>query len=215
MKLRLFLVPAIGTPPSGSWTRSCVRSRRSQSTAGPPRPPAARHSPRWTPSGGGIAAHEVSCTGGRPVNDRTSPVFRDYDQKALDREYNNREKVADAAAWLARYASQSARARTELASRLDVRYGTHPGETLDIFLTPRRGLAPVHAFIHGGYWHRLDKADFSFVARAFQPAAAAGVVVHYPPIPPPGMNEPGRPGPPPHARGFREPEAVRGAPHRG
>ena len=123
------------------------------------------------------------------MNDRTSPVFRDYDQKALDREYNNREKVADAAAWLARYASQSARARTELASRLDVRYGTHPGETLDIFLTPRRGLAPVHAFIHGGYWHRLDKADFSFVARAFQPAAAAVVVVNYALIPTVDMNE--------------------------
>ena len=30
--------------------------------------------------------------------------------------------------------------------------------------------------MHGGYWHRLDKADFSFVARGMRPAGAATVV---------------------------------------
>jgi arylformamidase len=37
--------------------------------------------------------------------------------------------------------------------------------------------------VHGGYWHRLDKADFSFVARAFRPAGALTVVVNYALIP--------------------------------
>ena len=44
-------------------------------------------------------------------------VFRDDDRRALDAEYNNRQKVKDAADYLERYASESARARAELACR--------------------------------------------------------------------------------------------------
>ena len=36
---------------------------------------------------------------------------------------------------------------------------------------------------NGGYWHRLDKADFSFVARGLRPAGAVTVVVNYGLIP--------------------------------
>lgn len=131
----------------------------------------------------------------------TETVFRSYDQKALDAEYNNRNKVADAADWLARYATASARARAEIPGRLDVAYGPGPGETLDVFWASQGGLAsqggpaagagsaPVQVFIHGGYWHRLDKADFSFVARAFHPAGAAVVVINYALIPTVDMDE--------------------------
>src|SRR5437899_1782114 len=109
-------------------------------------------------------------------------VYRDYDQHALDAEYNNREKVKESADWLSRYAVASAEARTALDCRLDLAYGAHPGERLDVF-PARGGPAPVHVFIHGGYWHRLDKSDSSFVARAFQPSGAAVVVVNYALIP--------------------------------
>ena len=77
-------------------------------------------------------------------------VFRGYDKKALDREYNNREKVPDAHAWLARYARESERARRKLNGRLDVAYGSHPGETLDVFPPAGNGPRSVHVFIHGG-----------------------------------------------------------------
>ncbi|OGK97052.1 MAG: hypothetical protein A3E31_17850 [Candidatus Rokubacteria bacterium RIFCSPHIGHO2_12_FULL_73_22] len=116
-------------------------------------------------------------------------VFGGYDQKALDREYNNREKVADAGAWLARYASDSAAARAELACRLDVAYGDRPGETLDVFPAPGAGPAPVHVFVHGGYWHRMDKRDFSFVARGLVPAGAAVCTINYALIPTVDMDE--------------------------
>jgi arylformamidase len=119
----------------------------------------------------------------------TRAVFREYDREALDREYDNRRKVADSAAWLDRYARESARARQELPCRLDVAYGRHPGETLDIFPAPGPGPAPVQVFIHGGYWHRLDKSDFSFVARAFRAAGAATVVINYALIPAVDMDE--------------------------
>src|SRR5882762_450260 len=107
------------------------------------------------------------------------PVFLEYDREALDREYDNRKKVADAAAWLTRFAKESAAARAEIPCRLDVPYGTHPSERLDIFPAEPATPAPVHVFIHGGYWHRLDKKDFSYVARAFAPAGVATVVINY------------------------------------
>lgn len=116
-------------------------------------------------------------------------TFRGYDREALDREYDNRRKVADSATWLARYAETSARARAELPCRRDVKYGVGPGETLDIFPARVTRPAPIHVFIHGGYWHRLDKSDFSFVARAFHAAGAAVVVINYALIPTVDMDE--------------------------
>src|SRR6058998_702442 len=98
-------------------------------------------------------------------------VFRDYDRAALDREYDNRAKVKDAPEWLERYARESAKARAEISGRLDVAYGPSPAP------------APDHVFIHGGYWHRLDKADFSYVARGLLPTGATVVVINYALIP--------------------------------
>jgi arylformamidase len=119
----------------------------------------------------------------------SQPVFRQYDKKALDAEYNNRAKVKDAMDWIARYGAESARARAELPMRFDVPVGRHHAERADIFLPtrPGRGPAPVHVFVHGGYWHRLDKADFSFVARAFPEAAT--VVVNYALVPAVDLDE--------------------------
>ena len=117
----------------------------------------------------------------------TAPVFRQYDRKALDAEYNNRAKVKDAMDWIARYGAESARVRAELPMRFDVPYGTHHAERLDVFPAPGPEPAPVHVFIHGGYWHRLDKADFSFVARAFREAAT--VVVNYGLVPSVDLDE--------------------------
>jgi len=113
--------------------------------------------------------------------------FLHYDRAGLDAEYNNRAKVKDALQWIARYGAESARARAELPMRFDVPYGRHHAERLDIFPPARPGLAPVHVFVHGGYWHRLDKADFSFVARAFPEAAT--VVVNYALVPSVDMDE--------------------------
>src|SRR5438552_5251585 len=109
-------------------------------------------------------------------------VYRDYAQQALDAEYNNREKVKDSADWISRYGIASAETRAALECRLDVAYGAHPGEMLDVF--PALGAAaPVLVFVHGGFWHRLDTSDSSFVARALQPARAAGVVRNYALVP--------------------------------
>jgi arylformamidase len=111
------------------------------------------------------------------------PIFRGYDRAALDREYDNRKKVVDAPAWLTRFAEASGDARAEISCRLDVAYGPAPGERLDIFPADRSTPAPIHVFIHGGYWQWLDKRDFSYVARAFVPAGITTVVINYGLIP--------------------------------
>jgi acetyl esterase/lipase len=103
-------------------------------------------------------------------------VYLEYDQRALDAEYNNREKVTDSADWISRYAIASAETRATFECRLDLAYGTHPGETLDVF-PARSAPAPVHVFVHGGYWQRLDKADspkhhhFSILAELEDPGS--------------------------------------------
>jgi arylformamidase len=113
----------------------------------------------------------------------TPAIFRHYDRAALDAEYNNRTKVKDAMDWIARYGAESARVRAELPMQFDVPYGPHHAERLDVFPAAKPGPAPVHVFVHGGYWHRLDKADFSFVVRGLRPAGAVTVVVDYGLIP--------------------------------
>ncbi len=101
----------------------------------------------------------------------------------LDAQYNNRARVPDHAAVMARWAQASALARSgAAAAQLDVRYGDGAGETLDIF--PARqpnaaALAPVLVFIHGGYWRALDKADHSFIAPSFNADGAVVVVPNY------------------------------------
>src|SRR2546425_1149083 len=112
-------------------------------------------------------------------------VYRDDVQQGLDADYNNREKVKESADWLSRYEVASAEARAALDCRLDLAYGAHPGERLDVF-PARNGPAPVHVFIHGGYWHRLDKSDSRLVARAVPPSGAAGGGGHDAPLPPRG-----------------------------
>ena len=116
------------------------------------------------------------------------PIFREYDRKGLDREYDNRAKVADSERHLAWYTSESAAARAVLPGRLDVPYGPSTAETLDVFPAVGPEPAPVQVFIHGGYWRALDKSDFSFVARAFHLDAVV-VVINYALIPAVDMDE--------------------------
>jgi len=94
---------------------------------------------------------------------------------------------------VSRYGAESGRVRAELPMRFDVPFGRHHAERLDVFpasgggLAAGSGPAPVHVFVHGGYWHRLDKADFSFVARAFREAVT--VVVNYALVPTVDLDE--------------------------
>lgn len=116
-----------------------------------------------------------------------TPVYLHYTRDALDREYDNRAKVADSARHIAWFTSASRQTRRQLDGVLDVSYGPGEAETLDIFPCGSSS-APVSVFFHGGYWRALHKDDFSFVAGAFVPAGAVSVVVNYALIPSVDMN---------------------------
>lgn len=96
----------------------------------------------------------------------------------LDKQYDNRARVAGSAQILERWAEASALAREKASRRLDVAYGPSAAETLDIFPTTRAN-APVLFFVHGGWWRALDKRDLSFIAPALTNAGALVVLPNY------------------------------------
>ncbi len=118
-----------------------------------------------------------------------APVFRGYDQAALDAQYNNRLKVPAFEDYLRRYQEASERTRQAWgsAARLDVAVGGSAIERVDVFPPPggavEPGGAPVLVFIHGGYWTMLEKSVFSFVAGGLAPYGIATVVIDYALIP--------------------------------
>jgi arylformamidase len=90
----------------------------------------------------------------------------------VEREYNLRAAFPDHPQWFARWAADSAAARERLEANLNLRYGSAPGQTVDLF--PSAGGRGTLLFIHGGYWRALDKRDHSFVA---PPLVARGIGV--------------------------------------
>jgi arylformamidase len=90
----------------------------------------------------------------------------------VEREYNLRAAFPDHPQWFARWAADSEAARARLEGCLNLRYGSGPRQTVDLFpaAQPRGTLL----FIHGGYWRALDKSDHAFVA---PPLVAQGIGV--------------------------------------
>jgi arylformamidase len=105
-------------------------------------------------------------------------VWRDYDQAALDAQYNNRKRFPDHVDRFKAWAQWSAAARAALAGDLDLAFGGHPSERLDVFPAAQAG-APLYVFIHGGYWYSLDKSDFSYVACGMVPHGVTTVINNF------------------------------------
>jgi arylformamidase len=118
-------------------------------------------------------------------------IFRQYDQAALDRQYDNAAKLPAETlkAHRARWVEQSARVRETIPCVLDVPYGGAAGERLDIFGRREAELKPVQVYIHGGYWISNDKKDCSYVALGFGGAGFLTVVINYDLIPSVAMAE--------------------------
>jgi len=92
-------------------------------------------------------------------------------------QYNPRIAVPDTNAFLERGNALSAQARAQHEYR-ELRYGPGPLATLDVFPVASKD-APIHVFVHGGYWRALDKRDYSFVAAALVPKGITTVLMNY------------------------------------
>jgi arylformamidase len=117
-------------------------------------------------------------------------TVNEYNSTGLDVQYNLRAAVPTFATHFANWAGWSAAARRELHGRLDLSYGPHPADRIDIFAPEDAdGRRPVQVFFHGGYWRSLSKEDFSFVAAPFVKAGAVAALVEYPLCPSVTMDE--------------------------
>jgi arylformamidase len=105
-------------------------------------------------------------------------LYLDYDQAALDRQYNNRAAVPDAENYFRDWAARSAETRARLDAELSVPYGESEPERFDLFPAQEKA-APLHVFFHGGYWQAMDKSDFSFLAEGLVSSGIACAVVGY------------------------------------
>ena len=94
--------------------------------------------------------------------------------------FRTRNFVPDFDRYTAEYGARSAATRATLRSTLDVAYGDAPTERLDLFFPEHQsGPAPVHLFIHGGYWRMFAKDDYSFIADTVTATGGIAAILDY------------------------------------
>ena len=84
----------------------------------------------------------------------------------LERGYNIRQTYDDFEGYVAGLVARSAETRANADVTLDLAYDAGEQDSLDLF---RCGVkdAPLHVFIHGGYWQRGSKSMYSFVCEPY------------------------------------------------
>ena len=81
----------------------------------------------------------------------------------LEAQYNARAAVPEHLDIQADWQRRSERARASLDCTLDLAYGDGEREKIDFFSAGAAG-APLHLYLHGGYWQRGDRSAYHFVA---------------------------------------------------
>jgi arylformamidase len=114
-------------------------------------------------------------------------IYKHYSQEQLNNQYNNRLHVPGFADYFERWEHLSRQTEKENSIIKDIFFGDHPQECLDIF--PAKGSnAKTLVFIHGGYWHLLDKQMFYFLAPTFLQHNITTVLINYPLAPTASMD---------------------------
>lgn len=90
------------------------------------------------------------------------PDRRGLDRAALTRAYDNSGAVRDSATLVAGWRTRSAAFRERHAG-VTLSYGHGPRQAVDLYRSGTKA-APCLAFIHGGYWQRNAREDFSCMA---------------------------------------------------
>ncbi len=77
------------------------------------------------------------------------------------------------------WAKRSASYRIDADASLDQPYGADPREKIDLFYSHKVD-APLFIYLHGGYWQRGDKSNYSFIAKPFVERGVDVALVGYP-----------------------------------
>ncbi|NJN40683.1 MAG: alpha/beta hydrolase, partial [Gammaproteobacteria bacterium] len=96
----------------------------------------------------------------------------------FDLQYNPRATIKNFQEYFDRDEARSLEALPGLDGYLDVAYGPHEMQKLDIFRARGESKA-VLMFIHGGYWRAMDKRFYNFLAPAFTQAGVTFANVNY------------------------------------
>lgn len=94
--------------------------------------------------------------------------------------YRNRDFIPDFDELLAETAARSREFARQADIRADIPYGHGSRERFDLVLPDRLAQgAPVHMFIHGGYWRAGNKEDHHLMAAPALSVGAAAAIVSY------------------------------------
>jgi arylformamidase len=108
-----------------------------------------------------------------------SKVFLEYDQKALDDQYEQRVWVPHAEEIIRRYSEKSNEVRKRIGEPRVERYGPTEPETLDIYGSGEKAFV----FVHGGAWRRQSSQEQAFPAEPIIAAGAAYVALNFENLP--------------------------------
>ena len=100
------------------------------------------------------------------TSDDGPKLFRGYSAKQLEVQYDNRGAVPEYEEISSNWAQHSATIRQNSNCQLDLSYGSREREKIDFFECDR-SRSPLLIFVHGGYWQRGEKSNFSFIAEKF------------------------------------------------
>ncbi len=106
-------------------------------------------------------------------------LYKNYNQAALDRQYNVRLHTPDFNDYFEKWERLSRETEKKLSVNRDISYGELTLEQLDIYPSSQQH-SKVLVFIHGGYWQMLDKSNFHFVANTFCADNITTVLLNYP-----------------------------------
>lgn len=115
-------------------------------------------------------------------------VYKQYNQEQLNCQYNTRLHVPAYAEYFERWERLSRQTENQHTVVKDISFGSHEKERMDIYpsATPH---SRVIVFLHGGYWHLLDKSMFHFLADHYLSHSVTTVLVNYPLAPHAGISE--------------------------
>ena len=106
-------------------------------------------------------------------------LYRGFTQTELDQEYSPRSMIGgDLTPYVESWAALSAQHRAQMECRENLAYGAGPTQVLDFFPALGAG-APLHVFIHGGYWQALSQRESAMMAPALVEAEQSFATLNY------------------------------------
>src|SRR5690554_1025910 len=94
--------------------------------------------------------------------------------------YRNRNFIHDFDEIIVETAARTREMSERVTMRTDVPYGSSSRERMDMIFPPRLAKgAPLHVFIHGGYWRSGSKEDHRLIAAPVMAAGGIAAIVTY------------------------------------